>query len=409
MTVVEILDEARTGAAVERLVCHPRLPLVAGLDSVRPGVRVWECAGGRLREVGETGVGSEPYGGAFGWERLLRTPVPAWHPERAELVVSAEGKVVRWTPAGVEDAVRVPDGARYRNLAFAPDGRTLWGSPSTRAEERCDVIDPGTGAVTVGPWWDTGVAAHPGGGLLLTLSSDQGATHGLFTRATGPGPRLLHRAVILDCDGYETPLFSPDGRHFAVRGNAYGNSVDVFAFPSLERVLSTPLGEPSPGYPYPPEWLESMRAWSRHNLAFGADPGLLWVGTPRGTLVALDVETREAEEHPLLDGSRVTALATTATGEFVVAGSGGELALLSVPAGRTAEPGTAKTAVTAFLDSTHDIPVDDDLEEHLLLTDGVRTWSADDLDTIDTADDTDPTWLRIQATVNSLRDQERRE
>ncbi|MDL2077206.1 hypothetical protein QNN03_12220 [Streptomyces sp. GXMU-J15] len=405
MTDVEILSEERIGAPVERLVCHPRLPLVAGLDSVRPAVRVWECADGRLREVGGTGGRPDPYGDAFGWDRCERTPVPAWHPERAELVVSAEGKVVRWTPAGIEDAVHIPDGAEYRNLAFAPDGRTLWGSPSTKAGERSDVIDLDTGAVAVGPWWDTGVAAHPGGGLLLTLSSDQGATHGLFARATGPGPRPLHRAVVLDCDGYETPLFSPDGRHFAIRGNAYDNSVDVFAFPSLERVLSTPLGEPSPGYPYPPEWLESMEAWSRHNLAFAADPGLLWVGTPRGTLVALDLETRQAEEHPLLDGSRVTALATTATGEFVVAGSGGELALLSVPVCRTADPGTARTAVTAFLDSTHEIPEDGDPEEHLLLTDGVRTWSADDLDTVDTADDNDPTWLRIQATVNSLRNQ----
>ena len=85
--------------------------------------------------------------------------------------------------------------------------------------------------------------------------------------------RVLSRALILDCDGYETPVFSADGRHFAIRGNAYDDSVEVFEFPSLTRVLATTLGEPSPGYPYPAEWLAQMRAWSRHNLAFGAAPG----------------------------------------------------------------------------------------------------------------------------------------
>jgi hypothetical protein len=61
-------------------------------------------------------------------------------------------------------------------------------------------------------------------------------------------------------------------------------------------VLATTLGEPSPGYPYPAEWLAQMRAWSRHNLAFGAAPGVLWVGTPTGTLVEIDLDGQRAAE-----------------------------------------------------------------------------------------------------------------
>lgn len=102
---------------------------------------------------------------------------------------------------------------------------------------------------------------------------------------------VLRRALILDADGYQTPIFSADGRHFAIRGNAYGNSLEVFEFPSLNRVLATTLGEPSPGYPHPQEWLDQMRAWSRHNIAFAAQPGLLWAGTPAGPLVEVDLDS----------------------------------------------------------------------------------------------------------------------
>ncbi|CCK27830.1 hypothetical protein BN159_3451 [Streptomyces davaonensis JCM 4913] len=382
-------------------------------------MRVWDFGAGQLREAGGAGGESDAYGDALGWERHRRIPVPAWHPERAELLIAGEEGVLRWTPEGVCDADGIPDGAEYQNLAFSPDGRTLWASPPAAAEddsyEQSDAVDLDTGAVVAGPWWDTGVAEHPGGGLVLTFSSDQGATHGLFARvqhgpdSAGTPLRVLQRALILDCDGYEKPVFSADGRRFAIRGNAYDNSVDVFAFPSLERVLSTTLGDPSPGYPYPPEWLERMHAWSRHNLAFGSDPGVLWVGTPKGTLVALDLDSQEGEEHKVLDGSPVTALTATAAGELLVATAAGELALLSAP-GRTADPDTAKSAVAAFLDSTSEIPEDayeaDALEEHLVVTDGFRTWSAADLDAADSATDADPSWLQIQVAVNSLRDQE---
>src|ERR1039458_1106457 len=88
-----------------------------------------------------------------------------------------------------------------------------------------------------------------------------------------------------------TTLFR-SGRHIAIRGNSYDNSLEVFEFPSLDRILAVTLGEPNPGYPYPRQWLEQMRAWSRHNIAFGLQPGVLWVGTPAGTLVEVDLDNQ---------------------------------------------------------------------------------------------------------------------
>jgi len=35
--------------------------------------------------------------------------------------------------------------------------------------------------------------------------------------------RLLRRALIVDADGYQTPAFSPDGRHLAIRGSSHGH------------------------------------------------------------------------------------------------------------------------------------------------------------------------------------------
>jgi hypothetical protein len=192
--------------------------------------------------------------------------------------------------------------------------------------------------------------------------------------------RVLRRALILDCDGYETPAFSADGRHFAIRGNAYDNSVEVFEFPSLTRVLTTTLGEPSPDDPYSDEWLEQMRAWSRHNLAFGAEPGVLWVGTPTGTLVEIDIDAKRAVGHDVLAGSPVTALCANAAGDLIVA---------------------------AFLDSAPEVPDGSDLDEHLVVTDGTQTWVPGDLETANSAAETDPTWLRIRAATNNAIAQEK--
>ncbi|MDX2937527.1 hypothetical protein [Streptomyces ipomoeae] len=418
MTDLETVARARVGggACLERVVCHPRLPLIAGLDSERPAVHVWDCGAGQLRELETVGAGSPVYGDAIGWDRTQRTPAVAWHPDRPLLMVAGEHGVVRWTPAGLSEPEGVPPHAGYGSLAFSPDGRTLWASPSSAggddAWESSDILDLASGTVGVGPRWDTGVAEHPAGGLVVTLQSDQGATLGLFARVgQGAAPavmRLLRRALILDADGYETPVFSADGRHLAIRGNAYDNSLDVFEFPSLRRVLSTTLGEPSPGYPYPQEWLERMRAWSRHNIAFGTRPGVLWIGTPTGTLVEVDLDDDGAVEHDAPAGSPVSGLGVTATGELVVAGGGGDLVLLSVRAdpgkARTTDRDTSRAAVTAFLDATSEVPDDGDLETHLVMTDGTRTWESDDLTTVTTAEATDPTWLRLQAAVNNLHD-----
>lgn len=367
-----------------------------------------------MRELGCVGAESDGYGDAVGWERIERTPALAWHPDEPRLLVAGgEYGVVQWTPAGLSAVDAVPPAADYRGLAFSPDGRTLWASPSSSGGwDSSDVVDLASGTVGSGRPWDTGVAQHPGGGLVATLSSDQGATHGLFARVdpgAAPGAmRLLRRALILDVDGYETPLFSVDGRHFAIRGNAYGNTLEVFAFPSLQRVLATTLGEPSPGFPYPQEWLDQMRAWSRHNLAFGARPGVLWVGTPTGALIEVDIETSRAVEHDVAAGSPVAALAATATGELVLASGGGELILVSVrsdpeetrAAHDTDASTAAASAVREFLDATSEVPDGGDLEEHLVLTDGTRTWNSDDLATVYTATAEDPTWLQLRGAIN---------
>lgn len=383
-------------------------------------VHIWDCGAGQLRELASVAAESS----AYDQDAVRETPAVAWHPHEPRLVVAGAGRVVRWTPAEPAEPAEVngpPRTACYRSLAFSPDGRTLWATPSSGDEdnawESSDVLDPVSGTVGPGPRWDTGIVEHPGGGLVATLRSDQGATYVLFARvdhesAPAAAMRVLRRALILDVDGYETPVFSADGRHLAVRGNAYDNSLEVFEFPSLRRVLATTLGEPNPGYPYPQEWLDGMRAWSRQNIAFGARPGVLWVGTPTGTLIEVDLETETAVVHDVLPGSPVSGLSSTAAGELVVAGAGGDLVLLSVrgdsPKTRGPHSDTARAAVTAFLDATSEVPEvpdGDHLEDHLVVTDGTRTWESDDLAAVDTAAAADPTWLRLRAAVNNARDQ----
>ncbi|WP_255954963.1 hypothetical protein [Streptomyces odontomachi] len=377
-------------------------------------VHVWDCEAGQLHEIGAVGAESAGYGDADGWERRQRTPAVAWHPDRPLLVVAGEGGVVQWTPGESErsEPAGLPRLAKYRSLAFSPDGRTLWGSPSSgegdRAWESSDVVDLASGTVGTGPRWDTGIAEHPAGGLVVTLASDQGATLGLFARVeAGTVPstlRVLRRALILDADGYGTPVFSPDGRHLAIRGNAYENSLEVFDFPALRRILATTLGEPNPGYPYPQEWLDQMNAWSSQNVAFGGRPGVLWIGTPTGALIEVDLDNEHAVEHDVLAGSPVSALSTTAAGELVVASGGGDLVLVSVPDGSatagTADGDALRATVTAFSAATSEVPDDGDLETHLVLTDGSRTWESDDLEAVTTATPADPTWLQLRAALN---------
>ena len=312
----------------------------------------------------------------------------------------------------------LPSGAAYRHLAFSPDGLSLWAAPSAVPKEDrwqyySDAIDPSSGAIRTGRGWDTGIVAHPGGGLVATLQSDQGATHVLFARLdSGSAPsqmRVQRKALILDVDGYETPVFSADGRHFAIRGNAYGQTLAVFEFPSLNRVLATLLCDPSPGFPYSQEWLDQLNAWSRHNIAFGTRPGVLWIGTPEGEFIELDFLTEHVTVHPALSGSRVTALCTTPSGALLAATDDGQLTLISVAAdsaaGQAPEDGTSRDLVTTFLEGTSDVPPDGRLEDLLTLTDGERAWDQQDLETVTDATPSDPSWLQIQAAMNTYKQQ----
>ncbi len=214
--------------------------------------------------------------------------------------------------------------------------------------------------------------------------------------------RVLRRALILDADGYTAPVFSADGRHVAIRGNAYEHSLDVFEFPTLRRVLATTLGGPCPSYPYPPEWHEQMRAWSRHNIAFGTRPGVLWVGTSTGTLLEVNLDDRHAVEHDLLAGSPVTGLCFTKPRELLVANQAGDLALLSTPdPAPTIDNEAPQAAVTTFVASTSEVPNNDPLWEHFVTTDGTRTWTSDDRATVTTATTADPGWLQLRAAINN--------
>lgn len=413
VTVVEAVARVRVGSGVpvERLVCHPRLPLVAGLDSERPAVHVWDCGSGEPHELATVGASSTVYGDVIGWERAQQTPATAWHPDQPLLLVAGKGSIVRWTPAGLFELDGRPPTADYRSMAFSPDGWTLWASPSSRGRvpwEFADAIDLASGTVGTGFGWDTGIVVHPAGGLVATLRSDQGATLVLFARVdheVTPGVmRVLRRALILDVDGYETPIFSPDGRHFAIRGNAYENSLEIFEFPSLNRVLATTLRKPNSSHPYP----HQMRAWSRYNIAFGAQPGVLWIGTPTGALVEIDLGNEHVAEHDVLAGSPVTALGAVATGELIVATGEGDLVLVSLHAdsakARAAGRDTPQAAVAAFLDATSEVPNEGGLWKHLVMTDGSQTWEPADLAAVTTATTTDPIWLRIQAVINNAND-----
>lgn len=399
------------GSFVERLVCHARLPLIAGLDSARPAVHEWEFGptGLRALDIIDPDVDAYP---AEPWKRFGLEPSVAWHPHEPRLVVTGEAGLRQWTPDGLSVVAR----AKYRDVAFSPDGTTLWASPSSLANdddegdepgawERSDALNLATGAMRTGSRWDTGVVEHPGGELVVTLASDQGATCLLFARP-GDGVaapmRVFRHAIILDVDGYEAPVFSPDGRFLAIRGNAYVHSLDVFELPTLRKVLHTTLTDPSPGYPYPPEWLEEQARWSHHNITF-VRSGALLVGTPKGSVIEIDLDGERAVEHGVSDGP-VSALAILSTGQLVAADRSGQLAVMSPPGDVPPDSGrTARARVEEFIAGTTELPDDADLETSIVLTDGQRTWDASDLDQVTTTDDDDPTWLRLRAAINAYR------
>jgi hypothetical protein len=402
------------GSFVERLACHGRLPLIAGLDAARPAVHVWRFGPAGLRPLGVIDADAAAYP-PEAWERYRLIPSVAWHPHEPSLVLTGEAGLRRWTLDGVSAVVGSPSSAGYRDVAFSPDGRTLWASPSSSLDEDAawqssDALDLATGALRAGPRWDTGVVEHPGGGLVVTLSSDQGATDVLFARPDDGAPaslRVFGHAIILDVDGYEVPVFSADGRYLAIRGNAYVQSLDVFEFPTMRKVLHTTLGEPYPGFPYPSEWLEEQALWSRHNIAFASRSGALLVGTPWGSVLEIDLENERASEHGVT-AAPVSALAVMSTGQLVLADRSGQLAVMDAPGNvplddRPASATAARERVEEFLSATTELPEDADLDTSLVRTDGRRTWNSDDLETVTTADEADPTWLRLQAAINAYR------
>jgi hypothetical protein len=397
MAGVEILAGCviDNGMPVERLLCHPRLPLVAAFDGQRPAAHVFDCGQGDLRPLATVGDGAAPYGKVERWERMLREPFVAWHPVDPLLLAAVEGTLWCWAPPGVAEVTGLPPDAAYEELMFSPDGRTLWATPSTADRWKADAIDLATGTHTVIDWypWCT---AHPAGGVVSTLMLNQGASHALFARVDDATPADLHlqrEAVILDCDGYLPAVFSPDGRYFAIRGNAYADTLSVYAFPSLEQVLVERFEDGD---------------WSRNDITFGARPGMLWVGTPTGALRSYDLTRDGARtDHGTPADAPVSAMATTSLGHLVMGSDNGEILLLSPPHGAAADhpvdPAAMRAGVAAYLAATEDIPADaTDIESHLTITDGDRTWSPEDLDTVKDATTDDPSWLQLRAMYNRL-------
>jgi hypothetical protein len=64
---------------VERLVCHGRLPLVAGLDVARPAVHVWRVEPDGLHRLAVIGADVAGYPAEV-WKRYGLVPSVAWHP-----------------------------------------------------------------------------------------------------------------------------------------------------------------------------------------------------------------------------------------------------------------------------------------------------------------------------------------
>ena len=241
---------------------------------------------------------------------------------------------------------------------------------------RSDIVDLASRAIATAQPWDTGVAVHPGGGLAATLASEAGATHVVFARVDqGEAPAamlLLRRALILDADGYMPPVFSPDGRYLAIRGNSYGHSLYVFEFPSLRRALATGL-DPRPADMSYEELVDWFGGMPRHNIAFGAQSGVLWARTPAGAIIQANLNCGRAAMHHVPGGSPVTALSAIAGGDLIVATGEGDLALVSATAGHRTAPAleASQARAAAFLAGTSAVPDDHDHYAHLVVKDGL--------------------------------------
>jgi hypothetical protein len=354
--------------------------LVVGIDEKQAVARIWGWGGVELRELGTIALGGEK--ARSEWDRW--EPDVAWHPVDGVLVLAGADGLWRWSEHGEFERLPGATGSKYSWLAFSPDGTTVWAAPSSsgadNAWQHSDALDWETQTLTTGLLrWDSDVVEHPGGGLVVTMNSDQGATTVLFAQVSDNRLQVLRRALILDVDGYEAPVFSADGRYFAIRGDSYAHQVEVFRFPSLEQVFVLPLGDGD---------------WSFHNLGFVADT--LLIGTPEGKIVQLGIDPEWTVVHEVSSDS-ITALAVGADGSVHVATAGG-LQLLTLDADhQPADP----SLVTAFIDSTSILEDLSNLDDDLDLTDGTRSFGSDELDKTE-PDPTDPTWLQIRTHLNAL-------
>jgi hypothetical protein len=394
------------GGIFERLLPHPKIPLVAGIIADRPEVHVLGISDEVVVVRSVITTSSEPYP-TESWLRMSRIPTAAWHPDEPMLVVTTDEGLMRWTPEAVTPLPGPPTDGSYRWLAVDETGSRLWASPAAGDDdwESSEIFDLATGGVSDGPRWDTDVVAHPGKGLVATLNSDQGATIVLFATTRGGAHAelvFLDRALILDADGYEAPLFSPDGSRFAIRGNAYEQSLEVFDLVTLRRVFGTVLGDPSPGYPYPDDWQAQFRSWSRNNVAWTSPKDLL-VGTPRGSIVRVDVLAGDAQvTHEL--GSAVCALTACADGMVLVSLADGDVRRIApaTPTPADLSSGDPAQVVGEFLDTCTEVAAAE-MDDVLRLSDGLNEWQPGDLEAVTSANSDDPTWLQLQAFMNTTR------
>ncbi len=74
---------------------------------------------------------------------------------------------------------------------------------------------------------------------------------------------------------------------------------------------------------------------------------------------------------------------------------------------RPAQTRAPHELIAAFLDSASEVPDDSDLDGQLVVTNGAQTWDPGDLETVNFAAGTDPTWLQIRAAMNNAVAQEK--
>ena len=114
----------------------------------------------------------------------------------------------------------------------------------------------------------------------------------------------------------------------------------------------------------------------------------------------MDLASDEVTERQVLAGAGLTALTFLATGELLVAGSGGEVVVVPGFDRTPAPPATAAAHAAAFLAATTVVPNGFDEWSDLLLTNGRDEWTGDDLDGVTHATTADPMWAQLRASVN---------